>query len=105
MSLFPCLGEHGGMIFSLLDTDYEVCINHTYIPAALLSITAVARKQIMELYSGNFYKVLIKLTASPYPEVQYNCAGVIGHLAINGKYFRTIRIISACAYVLLSAIQ
>lgn len=80
-------------------------VTYIYIPAALLSIIAVARKQIMELYSGNFYKVLIKLTASPYPEVQYNCAGVIGHLAYNGKYFRIIRIISAWAYVLLSAIQ
>ena len=39
----------------------------------------------MELYNGNFYKVLLKLTESPYPEVQYNCAGVIGHLAINGE--------------------
>ena len=39
----------------------------------------------MELYNGNFYKILIKLTESPYSEVQYNCAGVIGHLAINGE--------------------
>ena len=39
----------------------------------------------MELYSGQFYKILIKLTESPYTEVQYNCAGVIGHLAINRK--------------------
>ena len=44
---------------------------------------ALARRQIMELYSGDFYKILIKLTESPYTEVQYNCAGVIGHLAIN----------------------
>ena len=47
--------------------------------------TELARKQIMELYSGNFYQILIKLTESPYTEVQYNCAGVIGHLAINRK--------------------
>ncbi len=39
----------------------------------------------MELYNGNFYKILIKLTESPYSEVQYNCAGVIGHIAINGE--------------------
>lgn len=56
--------------------------------AVPLSILALARKQIMELYNGNFYKVLLKLTESPYPEVQYNCAGVIGHLAINGEYER-----------------
>ena len=47
--------------------------------------TALARRQIMDLFSGNFYKVLIRLTDSPYKEVQYNCAGVIGHLAINGN--------------------
>ena len=46
---------------------------------------ALARRQIMELFGGNFYKVLIRLTDSPYKEVQYNCAGVIGHLAINGN--------------------
>ena len=46
----------------------------------------LARRQIMELYSGQFYKILIKLTESPYTEVQYNCAGVIGHLAINRKH-------------------
>ena len=40
----------------------------------------------MDLFGGNFYKVLIRLTDSPYKEVQYNCAGVIGHLAINGNY-------------------
>ncbi len=38
----------------------------------------------MELYDGNFYKILIRLTESSHLEVQYNCAGVIGHLAING---------------------
>lgn len=46
---------------------------------------ASARRQIMELYDGNFYKVLIALTESPHSEVQYNCAGVIGHLAISGE--------------------
>lgn len=50
-----------------------------------LLCSEVARSQIMELYNGQFYKILIKLTESPYTEVQYNCAGVIGHLAINRK--------------------
>lgn len=57
----------------------------TFIHTCLHNTTATARKQIMELYGGNFYKVLLKLTESPYSEVQYNCAGVIGHLAINGR--------------------
>ena len=92
------------MLFYLMITIYEGCINHKY-SCCSFSIIAVAREQIMELYSGNFYKVLIKLTASPYSEVQYNCAGVIGHLAFNGKYFCTSRIITVCAYVLLSAIR
>lgn len=39
----------------------------------------------MELYNGNFYKILIKLTSCSHTEVQYNCAGVIGHLAISRK--------------------
>ena len=39
----------------------------------------------MELYDGNFYKIILKLTGSPYKEVQYNCAGIIGHLAMSGK--------------------
>ncbi len=39
----------------------------------------------MELDEGQFYKILIKLMNSPFAEVQYNCAGVIGHLAMNGN--------------------
>ena len=60
---------------------------HHFLQTLSLSHTcaALARKQIMELYGGNFYQVLIKLTDSAYTEVQYNCAGVIGHLAINSK--------------------
>ena len=50
---------------------------HTY--------TDMARLQIMSLYDGQFYKTLIHLTESPFSEVQYNCAGVIGHLAINSE--------------------
>lgn len=45
----------------------------------------IARKHIMSLYNGDFHKVLLKLTDSPHREVQYNCAGIIGHLAMNGK--------------------
>ena len=41
---------------------------------------------MMLLYGGNFHKVLLKLTESPYKEVQYNCAGIIGHLAMNGSF-------------------
>ena len=37
----------------------------------------------MSLYEGEFYKTLIEWTESQYPEVQYNCAGIIGHIAIN----------------------
>ena len=47
--------------------------------------TDLARKQIMLLYNGNFHKILLTLTDSPHKEVQYNCAGIIGHLATNGK--------------------
>ena len=39
----------------------------------------------MLLYNGNFHKILLTLTDSPHKEVQYNCAGIIGHLATNGK--------------------
>ena len=60
---------------------YMYCL--TFLCVILL--LATARKQIMELYDGNFYKILIKLTESPFSEVQYNCAGIIGHLAINGE--------------------
>jgi len=64
----------------------EAVLSECSAAMAVLASHALARKQIMELYNGNFYKVLLKLTESPYPEVQYNCAGVIGHLAINESY-------------------
>lgn len=52
-----------------------------------LFLSGVARKQIMSLYNGNFHKILLNLaTNSPHREVQYNCAGIIGHLAMSGKY-------------------
>lgn len=44
-----------------------------------------ACKQLMSFYNGNFHKLLLKLTDSNHREVQYNCAGIIGHLAMNGK--------------------
>ncbi len=50
----------------------------------IFPVLASARQQIMELYGGNFHKVLLSLTESTFSEVQYNCAGVIGHLAISG---------------------
>lgn len=53
---------------------------------AVMASHVVARKQMMLLYGGNFHKVLLKLTESPYKEVQYNCAGIIGHLAMNEEY-------------------
>lgn len=57
---------------------------------AVLASDAMARRWIMDLYNGNFYKILIKLTDSAHSEVQYNCAGVIGHLAINEEYHATL---------------
>ena len=44
-----------------------------------------ARKLMMTLFNGNFYKVLLSLTRSPHKDVQYNVAGIIGHLAMNGN--------------------
>lgn len=64
----------------------ESVLSEVSAALAVLASHPVARKQIMELYNGNFYKILIKLTESPYSEVQYNCAGVIGHIAINEEY-------------------
>ena len=40
---------------------------------------------MMSLFSGNFHKVLLNLTRSPHKDVQYNAAGIIGHLAMNGN--------------------
>lgn len=48
---------------------------------------AVACKKIMSIFDGNFHKVLLKLIDSPHKEVQYNCAGIIGHLAMNGELY------------------
>ena len=43
---------------------------------------------MVSLLNGNFHKVLLNLTGSPHKDVQYNVAGVIGHLAMNGtNYF------------------
>ena len=44
-----------------------------------------ARRLMMSLFNGNFYKVLLSLTRSPHKDVQYNVAGIIGHLAMNGN--------------------
>ena len=41
----------------------------------------------MTLYEGEFYKTLIEWTESQFSEVQYNCAGIIGHIALNRKTF------------------
>ena len=40
----------------------------------------------MSVYEGEFYKTLIEWTESEYSEVQYNCAGIIGHIAINSRF-------------------
>ena len=53
----------------------------------------VACKKIMSLFDGNFHKVLLKLTDSPHKEVQYNCAGIIGHLAMNGELVHLLSMI------------
>ena len=39
----------------------------------------------MELKEGSFYASLINLMSSPSPDVRYNSAGIIGHLAMNGN--------------------
>ena len=44
----------------------------------------------MSLYDGEFYKTLIQWTDSDYSEVKYNCAGVIGHLALNSESLSNI---------------
>ena len=75
--------------------------NNLFIPSPA---PGVARKQIMELYNSNFYKILIRLTESPHPKVQYNCAGVIGHLAINGKQLHTLLHCHGNCYSVLSAL-
>ena len=46
----------------------------------------------MSLYEGEFYKTLIEWTESQYPEVQYNCAGIIGHIAINSMLIMNIQL-------------
>lgn len=61
----------------------------------------IARKHIMSLYNGDFHKVLLKLTDSPHREVQYNCAGIIGHLAMNGKSSLTSYTYKYMLYILL----
>lgn len=61
----------------------------------------IARKHIMSLYNGDFHKVLLKLTDSPHREVQYNCAGIIGHLAMNGKSSLTSYTHKCMLYILL----
>lgn len=40
---------------------------------------------MITLFNGNFHKVLFNLTRSPHKDVQYNAAGIIGHLAMNGE--------------------
>ena len=66
-----------------------VFLSSFFCPSSLhcfILLLVVARKQMMLLYGGNFHKVLLKLMESPYKEVQYNCAGIIGHLAMNGSF-------------------
>ena len=71
---------------AVLASDGKLSLSLSAIQTFHILYSELARRQIMELYSGQFYKILLKLTESPYTEVQYNCAGVIGHLAINCKY-------------------
>ena len=40
----------------------------------------------MSLYEGEFYKTLIEWTEGQYSEVQYNCAGILGHIAIDSTF-------------------
>lgn len=53
---------------------------------AILAGQPFVRKKIMALFDGNFYRTALSLTNSSYIEVQYNCAGIIGHLAIDEEY-------------------
>jgi vacuolar protein 8 len=64
----------------------EMVLSEVSAALAVLAANEMARAQIMSLYDGEFYKTLIEWTDSQYSEVQYNCAGVIGHLAINTEY-------------------
>lgn len=50
----------------------------------LVAPAEMARKRIMELEEGRFYKTLLNLMNSSFGEVRYNSAGVIGHLALDG---------------------
>ena len=63
-------------------------------------ITESARRQLMSLYDGEFYKTLIEWTESQYSEVQYNCAGIIGHIAINSTY-----VVNLCSTVFMLGFQ
>ena len=58
---------------------------HSHKHTHSLTLTDVAREQLMSFYDGQFYETLIQWTHCQYSEVQYNCAGVIGHLAINSE--------------------
>ncbi|CAI7995373.1 Vacuolar protein 8, partial [Geodia barretti] len=64
----------------------EAVLTEVSAALAVLAANESARRQLMSLYDGEFYKTLIEWTESQYSEVQYNCAGIIGHIAINTEY-------------------
>ena len=91
-----CLSLSAPLSFCL---SWSSCLSSFFVslsPPPPLSL-AVAQKHIMNLYNGNFHLVLLKLTESPYKEVQYNCAGIIGHLAVNGEGQVTTASVSTCS--------
>ena len=59
--------------------------SHKHTHTHTHTLTDVARELLMSFYDGKFYETLIQWTHCQYSEVQYNCAGVIGHLAINSE--------------------
>ena len=59
--------------------------SHKHTHTHTHTLTDVARELLMSFYDGQFYETLIQWTHCQHSEVQYNCAGVIGHLAINSE--------------------
>ena len=52
----------------------------------------------MSLCDGEFYRTLIESTESQFSEVQYNCAGIIGHIAIDSM-FQHATYVYTCSYI------
>jgi vacuolar protein 8 len=64
----------------------EAVLSEVSAALAVLAANEAARHQLMSLYDGEFHKTLVEWTESQFSEVQYNCAGIIGHIAINRQY-------------------